>query len=181
MYDNWDDLIKEVNNCNKCKLCSNRTKIVFETGDRNASIMIIGDIPGTEEDLNGQPFSNAAGELVMRALDGIGIDKEKIYLTNLLKCRTPSNRTPEDNEICTCLDYLRNQVILIKPKIIVLLGDVVVKSILGKEQELSNIRGQVIDKKGILYLPTWNPKDLLKDENKKIEFWNDLKEVISCK
>ena len=112
------------------------------------------------------------------AFDGIGIKRENVYIANVVKCRPPSNRTPEDDEAVACLNYLRNQVILVKPKIIVLLGSVALKNILGKDLGITNARGKKKKKKGIIYMPTWHPAALLRDENKKIEFWQDLKEVV---
>ena len=110
-----------------------------------------------------------------KAFTGIGINRENVYIANIVKCRPPANRVPEADEAEACLDYLRNQVLLIKPKIIVLLGSVALKNILGKELSITSARGKWIDHKGILYLPTWHPAALLRDEAKKIEFWRDLK------
>ena len=112
-----------------------------------------------------------------KAFEGLGIDRSKVYIANIVKCRPPSNRVPEDDEATACLDYLRNQVVLVKPKIIVLLGSVALKNILGKEYGITAARGNWVEKRGILYMPTWHPAALLRDENKKIEFWKDLKMV----
>lgn len=116
-----------------------------------------------------------------QALIGLGINREELYIANIVKCRPPGNRNPETDEILTCIDYLRSQVILVKPKIIVLLGSVALKSILGEEYAITASRGKWVEKKGILYMPTWHPAALLRDETKKIEFWQDLKEVIRKK
>ena len=139
--------------------------------------MFIGEGPGADEDIQGIPFVGKAGKLMNMAFDGIGIDREQVYIANIVKCRPPGNRNPEDDEAVTCLDYLRNQVMLVKPKIIVLLGSVALKNILGKEYGITQSRGKWIEKKGILYVPTWHPAALLRDDNKKIEFWQDLKQV----
>ena len=112
-----------------------------------------------------------------KALEGLEIDRGKVYIANIVKCRPPSNRVPEEDEATACLDYLRNQVVLVKPKIIVLLGNTALKNILGKEYGITSARGKWIEKKGILYMPTWHPAALLRDEGKKIEFWKDLKLV----
>lgn len=178
MYDNWKELEESIINCKNCKLCTNRRNIVLGEGNKNAQIMFIGDGPRTEEDIQGKPFVGKDGQLMDRAFEGIGLDKNKIYITNLIKCRIPNNKILEKEEITECLNYLRNEVILIKPKIIVLLGNVVLKNILNKDLEMFSARGNWIEKKGIWYLPTWHPSDLLKDEKKKIQFWNDLKNVI---
>ena len=177
MYDNWEELEQSIVNCNKCKLCTNRTNIVFGVGNKEAHIMIIGEGPGADEDKQGEPFVGKAGQLMNKALTGLGIKREELYIANIVKCRPPSNRVPEQDEAEACLNYLRNQVILVKPKIIVLLGSTALKNILGKEYSITAMRGKWIEQKGIYYMPTWHPAALLRDENKKIEFWNDLKEV----
>ena len=177
MYDNWEELEQSINGCNKCKLCTNRTNIVFGTGNKEAKLMMIGEGPGADEDKEGLPFVGKAGKLMDKAFEGIGINRDEIYIANIVKCRPPSNRVPEQDEADACLNYLRNQVVLIKPKIIVLLGSTALKNILGKDYQITATRGKWIEKKGIMYMPTWHPAALLRDENKKIEFWKDLKEV----
>lgn len=112
-----------------------------------------------------------------KAFTGLGINREDVYIANIVKCRPPANRVPTDDEAVACLDYLRNQVLLVKPKIIVLLGSTALKNILGKEYGITAARGKWIERKGILYMPTWHPAALLRDEAKKIEFWQDLKLV----
>ena len=133
MYDNWEQLEEEVKKCKKCKLCQNRTNVVFGTGNKNAKLMFIGEGPGADEDIQGKPFVGKAGKLMNMAFEAIGLKREEVYIANIVKCRPPSNRNPEDDEANACLNYLRNQVILIKPEIIVLLGSVALKNILGKE------------------------------------------------
>lgn len=177
MYDSWEELEQSIINCNKCKLCQNRINIVFGEGNKNAKVMMIGEGPGADEDKEGIPFVGKAGQLMNKALIGLGINREELYIANIVKCRPPSNRVPEQEEAETCLNYLRNQVILVKPEIIVLLGSTALKNILGKEYSITASRGKWIEKKGIWYMPTWHPAALLRDENKKIEFWNDLKDV----
>lgn len=177
MYDNWEELENSIVNCKKCKLCENRTNIVFGCGNKNADIMFIGEGPGGDEDMQGIPFVGKAGKLMDEAFKGLGIDRQQVYIANIVKCRPPSNRDPQEDETTACLDYLRNQVILVKPKIIVLLGRIALQNILGKECSITNMRGKWVEKKGIMYMPTWHPAALLRDEKKKIEFWKDLKEV----
>ena len=178
MYDNWEQLEQSINNCKKCRLCQNRNNIVFGEGKKNAKLMFIGEGPGADEDIQGKPFVGKAGKLMNMAFETVGIDREKVYITNIVKCRPPSNRNPENDEAMACLNYLRNQVILIKPEIIVLLGSVALKNILGQEYGITASRGKWIEKKGILYMPTWHPAALLRDETKKIDFIKDLKEVV---
>ena len=139
--------------------------------------MLIGEGPGADEDAQGEPFVGKAGKLMNMAFQMLGINRENLYIANIVKCRPPQNRNPLEDEAKACLDYLRNQVILVKPKIIVLLGSVALKNILGQEYGITSSRGKWIEKKGILYMPTWHPAALLRDENKKIDFIKDLKEV----
>ena len=178
MYETWEELEKSIENCNKCKLCKTRQNIVFGTGNKNAKLMFIGEGPGADEDRLGEPFVGRAGKLMNLAFEAIGLKREDVYIANIVKCRPPANRNPEDDEAMACMNYLRNQVILVKPEIIVLLGSVALKNILGKEYGITASRGKWIEKKGIKYMPTWHPAALLRDETKKIEFIKDLKLVI---
>lgn len=177
MYNNWEELEAECNNCKKCKLCTGRTNVVIGSGNKTADLMFIGEGPGADEDAQGIPFVGKAGKLMNMAFQGIGIKREEVYIANVVKCRPPNNRNPEDDETKACLDYLRNQVILVKPKIIVLLGNIALKNILGKEYGITSARGKWVEKNGIMYMPTFHPAALLRDETKKIMFWKDLKEV----
>lgn len=178
MYNNWEELEEVVKQCRKCRLCETRKNVVFGVGNRIADIMFIGEGPGADEDTQGEPFVGKAGKLMNMAFNMLGIKREEVYIANIVKCRPPNNRNPQDDEAENCLDYLRNQVILVKPKIIVLLGSVALKNILGKEYGITASRGKWVERKGILYMPTWHPAALLRDENKKIDFIKDLKQVI---
>ena len=149
MYDNWEDLEKSILDCKKCRLCTNRTNIVFGQGNKKARLMFIGEGPGADEDKQGIPFVGKAGQLMNNAFQALEINREDVYIANIVKCRPPSNRVPEDDEGQTCLNYLRNQVILIKPKIIVLLGSTALKNILGKEYGITAVRGNWMEKNGI--------------------------------
>lgn len=149
----------------------------MEFGNPNADIMFIGEGPGADEDEQGEPFVGKAGKLMNQAFKGLGIEREEVYIANIVKCRPPQNRNPEKDEATACLDYLRNQVLVIKPKIIVLLGNVALKNILGEEYGITKARGKWIVKKDIKYMPTFHPAALLRDDAKKIDFWNDLKTV----
>ena len=178
MYNNWEELEEVVKQCRKCRLCETRKNVVFGVGNREADIMFIGEGPGADEDAQGEPFVGKAGKLMNMAFDMLGIKREEVYIANIVKCRPPNNRNPQDDEAENCLDYLRNQVILVKPKISVLLGSVALKNVLGKEYGITASRGKWLERKGILYMPTWHPAALLRDENKKIDFIKDLKQVI---
>ena len=178
MYNNWEELEEVVKQCRKCRLCETRKNVVFGVGNREADIMFIGEGPGADEDAQGEPFVGKAGKLMNMAFDMLGVKREEVYIANIVKCRPPNNRNPQDDEAENCLEYLRNQVILVKPKIIVLLGSVALKNVLGKEYGITASRGKWLERKGILYMPTWHPAALLRDENKKIDFIKDLKQVI---
>lgn len=177
MYETLNEIEDAVKSCNKCKLCSTRTNTVFGVGNENADIMFIGEGPGADEDREGEPFVGKAGKLMNQAFLGLGIFREKVYIANIVKCRPPNNRNPEKDEAEACLNYLRNQVVLIKPKIVVLLGSVALKNILGENYGITASRGKWIEKKGIMYMPTFHPAALLRDESKKIDFWQDLELV----
>lgn len=178
MYNNWEELEKACKSCKKCKLCINRNNVVIGTGNKNAKIMIIGEGPGADEDAQGIPFVGKAGQLMNKAFEGIGIIREEIYIANIVKCRPPSNRNPEEDETIACREYLDSQIKLVNPQIIVLLGSVALKNILGKEYGITLARGKWIEKDGIKYLPTFHPAALLRDETKKIDFWKDLKKIL---
>ena len=179
MYQTWEELEQACNNCTKCKLCNNRQNVVIGTGNKNAKIMFIGEGPGADEDIKGIPFVGKAGKLMDKAFEGIGIKREEVYIANIVKCRPPNNRNPEYEEADSCREYLESQIKLVNPKIIVLLGSVALKNILGKEYGITSSRGKWIEKDGTKYLPTFHPAALLRDESKKINFWQDLKLIIS--
>ena len=179
MYNNWEELEEVVKQCRKCRLCETRKNVVFGVGNREADIMFIGEGPGADEDRLGEPFVGRAGKLMNMAFGIVGIKREEVYIANIVKCRPQENRNPEDYEATACLNYLRNQVILVKPKIIVLLGSVALKNILGKEYGITASRGKWVEKKGIMYMPTWHPAALLRDESKKVDFIHDLEMVQS--
>ena len=178
MFKTWEELEESIKGCNKCKLCKTRQNIVFGTGNKQAKLMFIGEGPGADEDRLGEPFVGRAGKLMNLAFETLGIDRNEVYIANVVKCRPPGNRNPEEDEAVACLDYLRNQVILVQPEIIVLLGSVALKNILGKEYGITASRGKWVEKKGIKYMPTWHPAALLRDETKKIDFIKDLQKVV---
>jgi len=177
MINSWEELETSCKNCNKCKLAGTRNNVVIEDGSRNAKVMFIGEGPGADEDAQGIPFVGKAGKLMNMALAGLGIKREELYIANVVKCRPPGNRNPEKDEADACKEYLEAQIKLVNPEIIVLLGSVALKNILGEEYGITKTRGEWIEKDGIMYMPTFHPAALLRDESKKILFWKDLKEV----
>ena len=131
MFETWEELENSIINCNKCKLYKGRHNIVFGTGNKNADLMFIGEGPGADEDRLGEPFVGRAGQLMNLAFQMVGLKREEVYIANIVKCRPPSNRNPEQDEADACMNYLRNQVILVKPKIIVLLRKCSFKKYIG--------------------------------------------------
>ena len=178
MCEDLEELKKITMNCKKCKLYSTRQNVVFGVGNQKAKLMFIGEGPGGEEDRRGEPFVGRAGKLMNKAFEAVGIKREEVYIANIVKCRPPNNRDPEADEVTACMDYLRNQVMIIKPKIIVLLGRIALQNILGQEYKITACRGNWVEKKEILYMATWHPAALLRDETKKIDFIEDLKSVV---
>ena len=178
MFENWKELEESIKDCKKCKLCQERQNIVFGVGNKKAKIMFIGEGPGADEDRQGEPFVGRAGKLMNLAFQTVGIKREEVYIGNTVKCRPPNNRDPEPDEVDACINYLRNQVMLVKPEVIVLLGRIALQNILGKEYKITTARGKWIEKKGIQYMPTWHPAALLRDEMKKIDFIKDLQMVV---
>ncbi|RCX20207.1 DNA polymerase [Anaerobacterium chartisolvens] len=176
MY-NWTELTCQCMACKKCGLANTRTNVVIGRGNINAPLMFIGEGPGEQEDLRGEPFVGPAGKLLDLLLDAMMISKDSYYIANIVKCRPPANRVPIDDEAEKCLPFLRNQVSLIKPGIIVCLGATAVKYIVDREAKITKIRGQWIEKKGYWLMPTFHPAALLRDESKKIPMWEDFKKI----
>ena len=148
MYETMEEVKESIKDCKKCKLCTGRKNIVFGVGNKNADIMFIGEGPGADEDAQGIPFVGKAGQLMNKAFDAVGIEREEVYIANIVKCRPPNNRDPEPDEVLSCINYLRNQVMIVKPKIIVLLGRISLQNILGKEYKITASRGKWVEKKG---------------------------------
>ena len=178
MYQTWEELEEACKSCIKCKLCNGRKNVVIGTGNKNAKIMFIGEGPGADEDVQGIPFVGKAGKLMDQAFKGIGINREEVYIANVVKCRPPNNRNPEEDEASNCREFLDTQINLVNPEIIVLLGSVALKNILGKDYGITSSRGKWFEKDRIKYLPTFHPAALLRDEAKKIDFWRDLKKIV---
>ncbi len=174
---NWEELIKSCISCQNCQLGRKRTNIVIGRGNRDASLMMIGEGPGEQEDLQGVPFVGPAGKLLDLLLKAQMIKEDEYYIANVVKCRPPGNRVPTDEEAEKCLPFLRNQVYLVKPKIIVCLGATAMKYVVDRNARITQIRGQWVERKGYWIMPTFHPAALLRDESKKILMWEDIKKV----
>jgi len=173
----WEDLIRECTNCKRCDLGKTRTNVVIGRGNIHAPMMLIGEGPGEQEDKAGLPFVGPAGKLLDLLLNAMMIKEKDYYICNIVKCRPPGNRVPTDEEAAQCIPFLRNQVALIRPKIIVCLGSTAVKYVIDRNARITNIRGQWFDRKGYWIMPTFHPAALLRDDSKKVLMWKDFKKV----
>jgi len=171
----WDELKTQVKDCTACKLRAGCTQTVFGVGDENADWLFVGEGPGADEDERGEPFVGQAGKLLDNMLASIKLKRgNKVYIANIVKCRPPNNRAPEADEVTTCLPYLKQQIALIKPKLIVALGKTAATSLLGKDATLGSMRGTFHDFEGIPLLVTYHPAYLLRSPAEKAKAWEDL-------
>lgn len=153
----------ELGACTRCDLCRARSHIVFGEGNPNADLMLIGEAPGKDEDRQGRPFVGRAGQLLARLLEEAGFTREQVYIANVIKCRPPENRTPEPEEVSTCKPFLLQQVRIIDPKVLVLLGSVATKAFFGFEKTISRMRGQELAHEGRVTIPTYHPAFALRN------------------
>lgn len=172
-----ETLNQYVKACRKCDLHGTRTNTVFGQGSSTADILFIGEGPGHQEDMRGEAFVGPAGQLLTKAIEGIGMTRNDVYIANIIKCRPPNNRDPLPEEMSQCIEYLRWQVKLIRPKIIVCLGRISAMNIIDPEIRITRARGHWINRNGIWIMPTFHPSAVLRDESKKKPFWQDIKAV----
>jgi DNA polymerase len=173
----WKELEEGCATCMRCGLGQTRTNIVIGRGSKTAKLMFIGEGPGEQEDLQGKPFVGAAGQLLDLLLSALMFKEDEYYICNIVKCRPPKNRMPTDEEAESCLPWLRNQVALIRPQIIVCLGATAMKYVVDKNAKITQIRGQWIERKGCWIMPTFHPAALLRDPSKKALMFMDVKNV----
>lgn len=173
-----EGLQKKVSSCRRCRLYAGRRNTVFGAGPIPAELMFIGEGPGEDEDLQGLPFVGRAGQLLTRMILAMDFRREDVYIANIVKCRPPGNRQPEEDEMNACLPYLIRQIELVRPKVIVLLGAMPLKALL-KKTGITRIRGTWDEFKGIKVMPTFHPAYLLRNPPAKTEVWKDLKMVMS--
>ena len=175
MYDNFEELKEQCLNCRKCGLCETRTNVVVGVGDPRAKVMFIGEGPGENEDLQGEPFVGRGGQLLDKMLAAVDLDRRKnIYIANIVKCRPPKNRDPLPEEQEACIEWLRNQVSLIRPKIIVCLGRISAMRIIKPDIKITKEHGQFFEKNGILMMATLHPAALLRNPNQKPAAFEDF-------
>ena len=176
----WEALKSTCLACRNCELCQTRTNVVFGVGNVNADVMFVGEGPGEQEDLKGEPFVGPAGKLLDDMLSIIDLYRgENCYIANIVKCRPPRNRDPHEEEQEACIDYLRNQVALVKPKIIVCLGRIAAKKLIDPEYRITRQHGQWVEKNGIWMTAIYHPSALLRDVGKRPETFDDLLSIRS--
>jgi len=171
----WIELKQAVPACTACGLHKTRTQTVFGVGDENADWMLIGEAPGAEEDRLGDPFVGQAGKLLDNMLAAIGLNRgENVYIANVLKCRPPGNRNPEPDEVAKCTPFLKRQIALIKPKLIVAMGRFAAQTLLATDASIASLRGRVFDYEGVPLVVTYHPAYLLRTLPDKAKAWEDL-------
>jgi DNA polymerase len=169
----------EIGDCQRCKLCSGRKQIVFGVGNPRAQLMFIGEGPGYDEDVQGEPFVGRAGQLLTEIITkGMKMRREDVYIANVVKCRPPENRNPEPDEIASCLPFLIAQIDAVQPKVIVALGKFAAQNLLGLSTPISRLRGQWHEYRGIRLMPTLHPAYLLRTPSDKRLVWEDIKQVM---
>ncbi len=167
----------QIAGCLKCPLGQTRTKFVFGTGNPAASLMFVGEAPGADEDLQGEPFVGRAGQLLNKILEAIHLRREEVFICNILKCRPPNNRTPLPEEVEQCLPYLRKQIALVHPKLIVCLGLTAAQNLLRTKESLTSLRGRVLEFEGTPLMVTYHPAALLRNPNWKRPAWEDFQAI----
>ena len=175
MFNNWNELEQECLNCKKCKLCQTRNNVVFGVGNKNAEVLFIGEGPGENEDLQGEPFVGRGGKLLDKMLYSVDLSREEnIYIANIVKCRPPKNRDPKPEEQTACTPWLRNQFKLMKPKIIVCLGRIASAKIIKPDIKITKEHGMFFEKGGVLMMPMLHPAAILRDPRKRPEAFRDF-------
>lgn len=168
----------ELGDCQRCQLGGTRTNLVFGVGNEKSEIVFVGEAPGRDEDLTGEPFVGEAGQLLTKIIQAMGLAREDVYICNVLKCRPPNNRNPQTEEIEACQPFLLRQLQAISPKIIIALGTFAAQTLLRTLAPISQLRGQIHDYHGIPLMPTFHPAFLLRNPGKKREVWEDMKQVL---
>jgi len=179
-----DSLFNSIRDCKDCKLCEGRSQVVFGVGNANAAMVFVGEAPGQDEDRQGIPFVGRAGQLLTQMIEkGMGIPRDQVYICNVVKCRPPDNRDPEANEIASCEPYLKQQLAIIQPKVIIALGRFAAQTLLKTSTPISRLRGSWHHYQGIHLMPTFHPSYLLRKpgeqgKEEKRKAWDDLKQVL---
>lgn len=173
----WQQLYNHIENCQNCALYQGCTHKVPGQGDLRAPLMLIGEGPGQHEDEQGLAFVGPAGQLLTQMLSAIQMPRDRVYICNVVKCRPPHNRQPLPEEVQACLPYLRRQFLLVRPRVILLLGATAVSAVLGPEYRITRCHGQWVSRKGVDIIATYHPSALLRDASKKRPAWEDLQKL----
>ncbi len=168
----------DLGDCQRCPLCASRNQIVFGEGDPGARLVFIGEGPGADEDRRGQPFVGAAGQLLTKIIAAMNLEREAVYICNIVKCRPPNNRNPEPDEIHQCLPFLKRQLAAINPRVICVLGSVAARTLLNTQTPISRLRGRFHDFMGIPVMPTFHPAYLLRNPERKRDVWDDVQQIM---
>ncbi len=171
-------LREHIGDCKRCPLCKERTNIVFGTGNPKAKLMFVGEAPGSDEDKTGEPFVGRAGKLLTEMITAMGLTREQIYIANVVKCRPPQNRPPEPVEIATCIPFLKKQIEIIKPEVVVALGKFASQTLLQTEIPITKLRGEFQNFGTVKLMPTYHPAYLLRNPIMKRAVWEDLQKVM---
>ncbi len=169
----------ELGDCRRCGLAAGRTKIVFGSGSPESELMFIGEAPGHDEDLQGEPFVGAAGQLLTKMIEAMGLRRDEVYIANIIKCRPPGNRDPAPDEVARCEPFLREQIAAIAPRLIIAMGNHAAKTLLRTELGITRLRGRFHTYQGIPLRPTFHPAYLLRNPEQKRPAWEDLKAVMA--
>ncbi len=172
-----EDVRVDIGDCTRCPLHEGRTQIVQSTGNVNADLMFVGEAPGADEDAQGVPFVGRAGKLLDKIIEAIGMRREDVFIGNINRCRPPGNRTPTIEEAETCKPFLIREIAVVRPKVIVVMGNTAMKNLLETKEGITKMRGTFIDYYGVKVMPTFHPAYLLRDPRKKREVWEDMKKV----
>jgi uracil-DNA glycosylase len=175
--ESMEDIWNDVGNCTRCPLFEGRTQIVHTTGNFNADLMFVGEAPGADEDAKGEPFVGRAGQLLNKIIEAIGMTRDQVAIGNINRCRPPGNRTPTLPEAHTCRPFLLREIAVIRPKVIVVLGNTALHNLLDTKVGITKVRGKFQDYYGVKVMPTFHPAYLLRDPSKKRETWEDMKMV----
>lgn len=175
----WEPLAEAVSGCIRCELCRTRTRTVFGVGSRSARWMVIGEAPGADEDREGEPFVGRAGQLLTSMLRALGCRREDVYIANILKCRPPGNRDPRPEEVAACMPYLRRQIELVSPSLILCVGRIAAQNLLETQTPIGKLRGQVHRLAGHPVVVTYHPAYLLRSPAEKRKAWDDLKLALA--
>jgi DNA polymerase len=171
---------EELGDCQRCRLAGTRKQIVFGVGNPDADLVFVGEAPGENEDLQGEPFVGAAGQLLTRMIEAMGFRRQDVYICNVIKCRPPRNRNPEPDEVAACEPFLKKQLGALRPRMIVTLGKFAAQCLLRVDTPITRLRGSFRSYQGIQLMPTYHPSYLLRDPSRKREAWEDLKQVVAA-